>query len=174
MSAICPTAGPVSATVSVQIHDTLWRVVAVPAFADAQVLETRLRACTTPADAVALTHLGGQPADCYLSGVLNLGWREANYVYTEGAWFYCPSLNPSERVPLDPRPAPREDASRAQLNFLHRITMSHHFDRERETLREAGERATVEDCSLLLDWCKTEIECRKAAEKGTTTYRHAV
>lgn len=166
MPTICPYTGPVSASISVQVHDTLWRVATVPAFADAQVLEARLRDCTDPATAVALTHLSGFQADCYLSAVLNVGWQEANYVYADGAWFYCPSINPSERVALDAPVVPKSRATEKQLQFLNRITMSHHFDRERECLRDAGESGSEQDCSLLLDWCKTQIERRKLAEKG--------
>ncbi|WP_139926484.1 hypothetical protein [Hymenobacter sp. DG01] len=167
MPSIAPASGPVNASVTVQIHDELWRVVTMPAFAPAEVLEARLLQCTAPDEAAALTILGGKQGASYLSAVLNAGWQEVNYLFIDGAWYFCPSLNPSERVPLIPvNAAPTDRATDAQLQFLNRITKSHHFDREREALREAGEAGTVEDCSLLLDWCKKEIELRKKAESG--------
>lgn len=158
---------PVSATICVQLPNDTWRAMNVPAFTSMPALEARLRENTEPEQAAALVAFGGSAFDSYLSAVLNAGVQAVNYIYAGGEWFFSPTLNASERTPLLPR-TEADGPTDKQLSFFYRITKSHHFDRERETLHEAIFSASVEDCSLLLDWLKREIELRKKQETSST------
>ena len=63
-----------------------------------------------------------------------------------------------------------EKASDKQLETLYKVTKSHVFDQDREALRGAAEKATLEEASVLLDYVLREVKSRKEAEKLAASY----
>ncbi len=110
-----------------------------------------------------------------LKALLAQGWQDVNYLFETGAWFELTDMLGTRGHRLAPpkvEPAGITDAqepemtTERQMAKLHAVTKSHVFDHDRDALRAAGEKATIEEASELLDYIFREVKSRKLAEQA--------
>jgi len=153
-----PSAGFRAGTTSLSTHASVVPVV-LPALVN------------TRAAVAALT--GPECHPSLLSALLAQGWQDVNVLYENGAWFELTDMLGTRGRQLAP-PVDEPEADDApememttdkQWEKIYNVTKSHVFDHDREALRAAGEKATVEEASVLLDYIFREVKSRKLAEE---------
>lgn len=111
--------------------------------------------------------------DSLLTALLAQGWQDVNVLYENGAWFELTDmlgtrgrqLAPAGVEPEVEEVLEVEMTTEKQWEKIERVTRSHVFDHDREALRAAGEKATIEEASALLDYIFREVKSRKLAEE---------
>ena len=145
-------------------------VLALPGYED-NVLVCLPVLVNTRAAVAALT--GHEHYPSLLQALLACGWQDLNYLFENGAWYELTDmlgtkgnrLAPPREEPAIEEATEPEKASDKQLETLYKVTKSHVFDQDREALRGAAEKATLEEASVLLDYVLREVKTRKEAEK---------
>lgn len=125
----------------------------------------------TRAAVAALTQ--PQTHDSLMKALLSVGWQDINLLFENGAWYELTDLlgtrgrqlAPAVDEPETEEVTEPETATEKQLKKLHDVTISHVFDHDREALRAAADNATLEECSVLLDYVLREVKARKEAER---------
>jgi hypothetical protein len=118
--------------------------------------------CGSHCGAIGLTFTGAVLRDTVMDALLAVGWQTVNYVYMSGLWFKALDLLGTLSEPLG---CEAEPASVEQQQLLYRVTKSHVFDRDRDAIRKATDKADIEQASKLIDMVLREVKTRKAAEK---------
>jgi hypothetical protein len=134
---------------------------------------------STRAAVAALTH--PQTYGSLLTALLAQGWQDQNYLFENGSWWELTDiLGTRGRQLAPPVDEPKtedepevEMTTDKQMEKIYNVTKCHVFDHDREALRSAGEKATVEEASELLDYIFREVKSRKLAEQLAETQQYA-